>query len=200
FHVTGVQTCALPILPAPAQRRRGHQAMRRRVARRPCPRRAFPVALRAEIDRVGARRSRRRRAQGRARARADRHDRIRRAVDGPVAARHAAVRACNGDGRAMSTGNEHTLPPDDDVEQSQETQTAADGSSAIAQRFRGFLPVVVDVETGGFNPATDALLEVAAVLVRMNEHGDLEPAETTRYLVKPFPGANLEPASLQVTG
>jgi ribonuclease T len=100
----------------------------------------------------------------------------------------------------MSTGNEHTLPPDDDVEQSQETQTAADGSSAIAQRFRGFLPVVVDVETGGFNPATDALLEVAAVLVRMNEHGDLEPAETTRYLVKPFPGANLEPASLQVTG
>ena len=72
--------------------------------------------------------------------------------------------------------------------------------SAIAQRFRGFLPVVVDVETGGFNPATDALLEVAAVLVRMNEHGELQPAEKFRYLVKPFPGANLEPASLQVTG
>ena len=72
--------------------------------------------------------------------------------------------------------------------------------SAIAQRFRGFLPVVVDVETGGFNPATDALLEVAAVLVRMDEQGELQPAEKFRYLVKPFPGANLEPASLQVTG
>ncbi len=72
--------------------------------------------------------------------------------------------------------------------------------SAIAQRFRGFLPVVVDVETGGFNPATDALLEVAAVIVRMNEQGELEPADKSRYLVKPFPGANLEPASLQVTG
>jgi len=32
----------------------------------------------------------------------------------------------------------------------------------MARRFRGFLPVVVDVETGGFNPATDALLEIAA--------------------------------------
>jgi ribonuclease T len=72
--------------------------------------------------------------------------------------------------------------------------------SAIAQRFRGFLPVVVDVETGGFNSATDALLEVAAVLVRMNDNGNLEPAEKSRYLVKPFPGSNLEPASLQVTG
>ena len=35
--------------------------------------------------------------------------------------------------------------------------------SKLADRFRGFLPVVVDVETGGFNPATDALLEVAAM-------------------------------------
>jgi ribonuclease T len=72
--------------------------------------------------------------------------------------------------------------------------------SRIAQRFRGFLPVVVDVETGGFNPATDALLEVAAILVRFNDDGDLELGEKSRYLVKPFPGSNLEPASLQITG
>ncbi|MDX1561664.1 MAG: ribonuclease T [Gammaproteobacteria bacterium] len=70
----------------------------------------------------------------------------------------------------------------------------------IASRFRGFLPVVVDVETGGFNAKTDALLEIAAVLVRFNEVGLLEPADTFRYLVKPFEGANLEPASLKVTG
>jgi ribonuclease T len=70
----------------------------------------------------------------------------------------------------------------------------------IADRFRGFLPVVIDVETGGFNPATDALLEISAVLVQLNDAGDLQLGEQSRYLVKPFPGANLEPASLQVTG
>ena len=72
--------------------------------------------------------------------------------------------------------------------------------SAIAGRFRGFLPVIVDVETGGFNAATDALLEIAAVLVRMNAAGDLELGERHRYLVKPFEGSRLDPASLQVTG
>lgn len=71
---------------------------------------------------------------------------------------------------------------------------------AIADRFRGFLPVVVDVETGGFNPATDALLEIAAVLLDVDPAGDLQPGEDFRCLVNPFPGANLEPASLQVTG
>ncbi len=74
------------------------------------------------------------------------------------------------------------------------------GAPGIAKRFRGFLPVVVDVETGGFNSATDALLEVAAVLVKFNEAGDLELGEKFRYLVKPFPGSKLEPASLQITG
>ena len=72
--------------------------------------------------------------------------------------------------------------------------------SVISQRFRGFLPVVVDVETGGFNPATDALLEIAAIFVRQNETGDIELGEHHRYLVKPFPGSKLEPASMQVTG
>lgn len=47
----------------------------------------------------------------------------------------------------------------------------------IARRFRGFLPVVIDVETGGFNASTDALLEVAAVLVGMDDRGRLHPAE-----------------------
>lgn len=82
-----------------------------------------------------------------------------------------------------------------------ETVTAAGtAATGIAQRFRGFLPVVIDVETGGFNSATDALLEVAAVFVHQDEAGDLRIGDKLRYLVKPFPGANLEPASLQVTG
>ena len=70
----------------------------------------------------------------------------------------------------------------------------------MANRFRGFLPVVVDVETGGFNCKTDALLEVAAVLLKMDEEGLLSRSETIRYHVKPFEGANLEPASLAVNG
>jgi ribonuclease T len=68
----------------------------------------------------------------------------------------------------------------------------------IAQRFRGFLPVVVDVETGGFNCETDALLEIAAVLVYVDEHGVLCRGETSRYHVLPFENANLDPASLEV--
>jgi len=70
----------------------------------------------------------------------------------------------------------------------------------IANRFRGFLPVVVDVETGGFNSKTDALLEIAAVLVNFNAKGLLERVETIRYHVKPFEGANIEEASIAVNG
>ena len=72
--------------------------------------------------------------------------------------------------------------------------------SPMASRFRGFLPVVIDVECGGFNPNTDALLEIAAVLIEIQGDGSLLPGEGWRYHVQPFPGANLEPASLAVTG
>jgi ribonuclease T len=68
----------------------------------------------------------------------------------------------------------------------------------IRDRFRGFLPVVVDVETGGFNSKTDALLEIAAVMLNFNADGDLCRAETTRYHVLPFEGANMDAASLEV--
>ncbi|MGM0570378.1 ribonuclease T [Marinobacter sp.] len=70
----------------------------------------------------------------------------------------------------------------------------------MARRFRGFLPVVVDVETGGFNPRTDALLEVAAVLVTMDEEGWLHRGETISRHVHPFEGANLEQSALDFTG
>ena len=70
----------------------------------------------------------------------------------------------------------------------------------IAGRFRGFLPVVVDVETGGFNAATDALLEIAAVLLAVDERGHWVTAETHSCHVQAFPGANIEPAALEFTG
>jgi ribonuclease T len=70
----------------------------------------------------------------------------------------------------------------------------------MADRFRGFLPVVVDVETGGFNAKTDALLEIAAVMLKFDAVGRLCRDETYRYHVKPFEGANMDPASLAVNG
>lgn len=62
------------------------------------------------------------------------------------------------------------------------------------------MPVVVDVETGGFNAKTDALLEIAAVFVDLGDGGILTRGETIRYHVKPFEGANMDPASLAVNG
>ncbi|NBC22513.1 MAG: ribonuclease T, partial [Gammaproteobacteria bacterium] len=73
-------------------------------------------------------------------------------------------------------------------------------TAPVASRFRGFLPVVVDVETGGFNADTDALLEIAAVLLEMDAAGRLVRGETHRYHVRPFDGANMEAASLAVNG
>jgi len=70
----------------------------------------------------------------------------------------------------------------------------------IADRFRGFLPVVVDVETGGFNAGKDALLEIAACIIRMDDFGRLFIAETVAVNVEPFDGANIDPKSLEITG
>jgi len=70
----------------------------------------------------------------------------------------------------------------------------------MAHRFRGFLPVVIDVETGGFNSATDALLEIAAVMIDLDADGNLRRGESHSFHVQPFAGANIEPAALAVTG
>lgn len=70
--------------------------------------------------------------------------------------------------------------------------------SPISERFRGFLPVAIDLETGGFNATTDALLEIAAVFLYIDDKGDLRRGDTSRFHVMPFENANLEPASLEV--
>jgi ribonuclease T len=70
----------------------------------------------------------------------------------------------------------------------------------MAERFRGFLPVVIDVETAGFNPRTDALLEIAAVTLTMDENGYLMIDQSYDANVIPFPGANLEKSALEFTG
>lgn len=70
----------------------------------------------------------------------------------------------------------------------------------MKDRFRGFLPVVVDVETGGFNEKTDALLQIAAVMLEINNEGEFIRTDTHTCHVTPFEGANLDPASMAVNG
>jgi len=70
----------------------------------------------------------------------------------------------------------------------------------MADRFRGFLPVVVDVETGGFDAEHDALLEIAAVTISMDDDGFISRHQTISTHVEPFPGANIDPRSLEITG
>lgn len=73
-------------------------------------------------------------------------------------------------------------------------------ATRMAQRFRGFLPVVVDVETGGFNAETDALLEIAVITIGMDNEGFVHPQPAVSAHVDPFPGANIDPRSLEITG
>ncbi len=79
-------------------------------------------------------------------------------------------------------------------------ESERDENSPMAQRFRGFLPVVVDVETGGFNSATDALLEIAAVTLKINDEGNIVRDKTFAFEVEPFEDANIEQAALDFTG
>ncbi len=70
----------------------------------------------------------------------------------------------------------------------------------LSERFRGYYPVVIDVETAGFNAKTDALLEIAAMTLKMDDEGWLTPDECVFFNIEPFAGANLEKAALDFTG
>lgn len=76
----------------------------------------------------------------------------------------------------------------------------SDDNTPLSTRFRGYFPVVIDVETAGFNAATDAILEIAAVTLKMDEHGNLVSDQTFHAHIEPFEGANLEPAALEFNG
>jgi ribonuclease T len=70
----------------------------------------------------------------------------------------------------------------------------------MSERFRGYLPVVVDVETGGFDWNRHALLEIAAIPLDLDDRGRLVPGETASVHVEPAPGTEIDPKSLEVTG
>jgi len=71
--------------------------------------------------------------------------------------------------------------------------------TTLSKRFRGLLPVVVDVETAGLLAQTDALLEVAAVTIEMTADGLLKPVQTFCYHIEPFNGARVDPQALEIT-
>ncbi len=72
--------------------------------------------------------------------------------------------------------------------------------TGLCDRFRGFYPVVIDVETAGFNASTDALLEIAAITLKMDADGWLTADETLHFHVEPFEGAILQPEALAFNG
>ena len=73
-------------------------------------------------------------------------------------------------------------------------------ATQLAERFRGFLPVVVDVETGGFDAERDALLEIAIAVIHMDADGWVHPGDIVSTHVQPFEGANIEPRALEING
>jgi len=70
----------------------------------------------------------------------------------------------------------------------------------LDKRFRGYLPVIVDIETAGFNPKKNALLEIAAVIVEYDIHGDLVITERYTTHVVPFKNSELDAAALKFNG
>ena len=71
---------------------------------------------------------------------------------------------------------------------------------ALKDRIRGYLPVVIDVETAGFNENTDALLEICAIILGLDVDGNFFPKKTLHFHVEPFKGANIEPSALKFNG
>jgi ribonuclease T len=100
----------------------------------------------------------------------------------------------------VSTSRDRTPSPAAATNGAPAASTAANLAALMSRRFRGFLPVVIDVETGGFHSSTDALLEIAAVLIDIQPDGTLKRGATHSFHVKPFEGARLDPAALAITG
>ncbi|AFP85436.1 ribonuclease T [secondary endosymbiont of Heteropsylla cubana] len=75
-----------------------------------------------------------------------------------------------------------------------------DDLTTLSTRFRGFYPVVVDVETAGFNSSTDALLEIAAMTLKMDKNGWLQVDSSLHFHIIPFPGGKIQPESLAFNG
>ncbi|MDC9729178.1 MAG: ribonuclease T [Methyloprofundus sp.] len=70
----------------------------------------------------------------------------------------------------------------------------------INDRFRGYLPVIVDIETAGFDAKKNPMLEIAAVIVEYDEQENLVLTEEYSANVIPFENSILDPSALKFTG
>lgn len=70
----------------------------------------------------------------------------------------------------------------------------------LADRFRGYYPVIIDIETSGLDAQRHAILEIAAVFPEMDEQGYLKTVDRIHFHVAPFEGAELDPEALKFTG
>ncbi|WP_395342231.1 ribonuclease T [Ningiella sp. W23] len=86
------------------------------------------------------------------------------------------------------------------TDSSQKSQASNNTSFQLSERFRGYFPVVIDVETAGFNADTDAILEIAAITLKLGEDGTFSLDQTFHEHVQPFEGANIEKAAIEFNG
>lgn len=101
---------------------------------------------------------------------------------------------------ALSTNSSSTTDTSITNNDVTKVESKVKNPNLLSSRFRGFYPVVIDVETAGFNAKTDALLEIAAVTLKMNDDGVLEKDQTFHFHVEPFEGANIEQAAIDFNG
>jgi len=69
-------------------------------------------------------------------------------------------------------------------------------TNLLKNRFRNFYPVVIDIETTGFNYKIHALIEIAVITLKMNKHGWLKKSKTIHFHIKPFIGSKIEKKSI----
>jgi ribonuclease T len=80
------------------------------------------------------------------------------------------------------------------------SKSELNSTTNLSDRFRTYLPVVIDIETGGFNAKTDAILEISAVMLAMDKNNELVIDQSFFSRVIPFEGANIEESALKFTG
>lgn len=73
-------------------------------------------------------------------------------------------------------------------------------SKDMSTRFRGFYPVIIDIETAGFDYKKNAVLEIAAVTVTYDAQNQLIPDKTYAYHVIPFASATFDADALKFNG